>query len=1093
MNNISNYKETKTPKYISYFFTVLVSPILLFFFTLNTYPQDTGKDTQIIRVGIYHNPPLEDYVNGEAIGFYPTLLNAIARENNWKIKYTFGTWNEVYEKLLNNKLDLLPNIVYLPERDSLVDFNKKTVLLTWSKLYLSQNTDDIHNFYELKNKKIGILKGGAHGVKFKKMMSRFKIELTYVEFKDYESIAKAIDQNEISGGVFNNFVGFDLSKIYSFNKNEFILDPNVLLFATKKGGNKELLNSIDTQLELWNKNSNSLYFKTINTWITNYGNETFIFKYLKWYLLIILGVTLIVISWIRTIRISRKKAILSYKASIKKLAIKEEEKQKIQSELHSTEDYLQTIFDSTSDVIFIHDGITGEILDVNQQMCNQFGYTKEEVLTKDMQSLSSSETNYTKAEAQKWLQKVKNKGPQTFEWQAKHKDGHVFWVEVSIKFVTILGKPRFIATSRNIDDRKRAKEKIKSQNEKLLLAGKIAKFGFIDWNFKTNEIKLSPEAKRIYQMSEDEKDPITFMNNHIHPDDLKTSQDGLELASKDLKKYDVELRIIRDDKSLVWVNAQAQLIKNANGNSERLLGTILDITKRKKIEEDLFEKEQQMSSIYNTVGDVIFYLTVENEGQYRFTSVNKAFTNAIGIKKEAILGKLVSEIIPEPSLSLVLKKYKEAITKKAIVHWEETTQYPSGEKIGAVNIAPIFDNKGNCTQLVGSVHDISEIKKALEKATESDRLKTAFLQNISHEIRTPMNGISGFAELLQNPELTSEKQQKYIEIITKSSNRLLGTLNDLMDISKLETGQIKLNLSKTIIYNELKHLFDLYGFEASNKGIQLKLDNLNFSKELTLETDQIKLHAILTNLIKNAIKYSHQGIINFGCIEKPNYFEFYIKDSGIGIPKNRQEAIFERFVQADIEDTNVYEGAGLGLSISKSYVEMLGGKIWITSKVNESSQFYFTIPKNKVSKEKTVSKTKLKNTSSFENLKVLIAEDEIYAYEYLKVLLNNLKCTLFHAKNGIEAVEICKANPELDLVLMDVKMPKMDGYEATRKIRKFNKNIYIISQTAYALQGDKEKALEAGCNAYITKPIKKNVLINLVSTYMNLKNKPSKQ
>ncbi len=237
-----------------------------------------------------------------------------------------------------------------------------------------------------------------------------------------------------------------------------------------------------------------------------------------------------------------------------------------------------------------------------------------------------------------------------------------------------------------------------------------------------------------------------------------------------------------------------------------------------------------------------------------------------------------------------------------------------------------------------------DLKIALEQATESDKLKTAFLQNISHEIRTPMNGILGFSSLLKDPKLSGEKQQAFVDIITKSGERMLNTLNDLMDLSKLETGQVHLRLTKININDELKMLYTFFKPEVDNKSLHFHLNASLLKNELIIETDREKLYAVLSNLIKNAIKYCKFGCIDFGYELKEKHIEFYVRDTGIGIPELRQQAIFERFIQADIHDTNGYDGAGLGLSISKSYVEMLGGKIWVKSNEGEGSTFSFTIP-----------------------------------------------------------------------------------------------------------------------------------------------------
>jgi CheY-like chemotaxis protein len=298
---------------------------------------------------------------------------------------------------------------------------------------------------------------------------------------------------------------------------------------------------------------------------------------------------------------------------------------------------------------------------------------------------------------------------------------------------------------------------------------------------------------------------------------------------------------------------------------------------------------------------------------------------------------------------------------------------------------------------------------------------------------------------------------------------------------------VLISATETDLNYVMDELYSFHSIEAKSKGLSLSVKPSLSTEQATVITDSSKLHGILTNLIKNAIKYSEEGSIEFGySLKKTNELaelEFYVKDTGIGIPKDRQEAIFERFIQADIGDTRAFEGSGLGLSISKAYVEMLGGKIRVESKEGIGSTFYFTLPyvteimKEKLTKEEVPTSHKETLTTK---LKILIAEDEETSEEYITTIVQDFGKEIINVQNGKDAVEACHNNQDIDLVLMDIRMPEMDGYEATRQIRKFNKDVIIIAQTAYALSGDKEKAIEAGCNDYITKPVKKEELIKKI-------------
>ncbi|RPH26708.1 MAG: response regulator [Bacteroidales bacterium] len=376
--------------------------------------------------------------------------------------------------------------------------------------------------------------------------------------------------------------------------------------------------------------------------------------------------------------------------------------------------------------------------------------------------------------------------------------------------------------------------------------------------------------------------------------------------------------------------------------------------------------------------------------------------------------------------------------------------------------------------------------EAKEKAEENDKLKTAFLHNISHEIRTPMNAIVGFSDLLVEPDLEHEKCKDYVDIITKSSNQLLSIINDIINISTIEAGQEKVHEGKVSINSMIIDIYNQFHLAANEKSIELYYKTFTSDDEATVVSDEAKLIEILSNLINNAIKFSNKGSIEFGYTIKDNEFEFFVKDSGIGIPESMHENIFKRFYQVETNSDRTYGGSGLGLSISKAYVEMLGGKIWVNSQVDSGSIFYFTIPYKKATVNKlynTHYPTPEKKLTS-EKKTILVAEDEDLNYNYMFELFSGTNFTIIRARNGFEAVELFKSIIQIDLVLMDIKMPIMNGYEATRKIKDINPKIPIIAQTAYAHESDKAKAFENGCDDYISKPFKKDMLISKINNLL---------
>lgn len=383
-------------------------------------------------------------------------------------------------------------------------------------------------------------------------------------------------------------------------------------------------------------------------------------------------------------------------------------------------------------------------------------------------------------------------------------------------------------------------------------------------------------------------------------------------------------------------------------------------------------------------------------------------------------------------------------------------------------------------------HAEEELINAKERAEENERLKSAFLANMSHEIRTPMNGILGFAQLLKEPGLQSDELQEYISIIEQSGERMLNVINDLINISKIEAGQMDIIISRTNINEQLQYLYTFFKPEAKRKGIKLiSTCPLEFENAF-VSTDREKLYAVLTNLIKNAHKFTHQGTIRFGYELDGSHIRFFVSDTGIGIEKNKQGEVFGRFVQVDTSFKSNYEGSGLGLAISKAYVELLGGKIWLESKPGEGSTFYFTIPYQQT--EKNIYQYLLNNDVDIvqekkDNIHVLIVDNDRFSRLALVKMVEKICDSYQIAVSGEEAIELCRNSPNITLILMDIKMPGMDGYEATRIIRQFNHSVIIVAQTALTLATDRGKAIKAGCNEYITKPIQPATLSEILQKY----------
>ena len=381
----------------------------------------------------------------------------------------------------------------------------------------------------------------------------------------------------------------------------------------------------------------------------------------------------------------------------------------------------------------------------------------------------------------------------------------------------------------------------------------------------------------------------------------------------------------------------------------------------------------------------------------------------------------------------------------------------------------------------------TELIIAKERAEESDKLKSAFLANISHEIRTPLNAIMGFSGFLKDGDLANEKTEKFVDIIQSSGQQLLTIIEDILDISKIEAGQITISSEVVNIAKLLKELYQQFKKSAELKNLDLLLIMDYPSDGIITSTDENRLRQILGNLLDNAIKFTPSGEVEFGYTVEGNLIEFYVRDTGIGIAQEHQSMIFKPFRQVETEISRTYGGNGLGLSISKALVEKLSGTISLNSELGKGTTLLFTIPFVKCIEPNSQAKliTEQELSQNWENHTILVAEDELYNYAYIEAILSTTNVKVLHAWDGKEAVELVKAHSDISLVLMDIKMPVMDGFTAMRQIKELRPQLPVIAQTAHAFSDEKERALKSGFDSYLIKPVSQKSFMEIIGSYLN--------
>ncbi|MES2574755.1 MAG: PAS domain S-box protein [Bacteroidota bacterium] len=643
-----------------------------------------------------------------------------------------------------------------------------------------------------------------------------------------------------------------------------------------------------------------------------------------------------------------------------------------------------------------------------------------------------------------------------------------------------------IGTIQDINKQKLTEESLRESEEKyrsLVENSPDAVVIYIDGKI----VFVNDEGVRMMRAKNKDEIVGTSVLKFIHPDSMESIiQRMIEVVRDSNASEIVEERFI--DLYGRAIDVELKAIPTVYQHQDAVQVILHDITERKRTQEKIHQLSQAVEQspvtiiITNTFGEIEY--------------VNPKFSETTGYSFEEIIGQNPRILKSNHTSPYEYEQLWQTLTAGNEWHGEFHNVRKDGQLYWeSASISPIINSQGKITHYIAIKEDITNRKKvekqlikAKEKAEESDRLKLAFLANMSHEIRTPMNGILGFTELLKTPNLAGEEQQEYIRIIEKSGVRMLNIINDIISISKVESGQVEISLSDTNINEQIEYLYNFFKPEAAQKGILLSIDKALDENEAVIHTDKEKVYAILTNLVKNALKFMDSGSINFGYAKKEDHLEFFVKDTGFGISKAHKKIIFERFRQANETVTRTHEGSGLGLAISKAYVEMLGGEIWVESKEGKGSSFYFTIPytpksepKDKIIAKEIVVKEKIEN--EIKDLKVLIVEDDSISKLLITIAVKPFSREIIKVSTGIEAIEACHNNPDIDLVMMDINMPEMDGYEATKQIREFNKHLVIIAQTANGMQSDKDEAILAGCTDYISKPVNIASLGELIQKY----------
>lgn len=682
--------------------------------------------------------------------------------------------------------------------------------------------------------------------------------------------------------------------------------------------------------------------------------------------------------------------------------------------------------------------------------------------------------------------------------------------------------------ARNISEKSKS-ELILAQNElarsEQLLKDiqSISKTGGWEYIIESQKMYWTPELFNIHEIEQHpDIDHISESVKCYFPEDRERIMNAFKLCMQNGIGYDLTFPFVTRKGNKRWIRTKTEPFYE-NGKITKVIGTLIDITQQKETEFELVrakeEAEENEARQKALLDNAIFPITLTTAaGQILY--VNEAaiqffeFNSGIPLhqldaqvhwvnpeKRQIFVQKLIEngkEVNFENQFRTGIGKLKTAMVsavnikylneKVVFAIYNDITERINLEnqlieaKNKAENISSELAIKNQDYESINEeLRQTNEaLKYAKEKAEESDRLKSSFLQNMSHEVRTPLNAIYGFSQLMAVPNMKPAKLQRFSELISENSQKLIDIITDVIEISQIEIKQTTVKFEETNLFRIINNIVENFEEKAKLKNISiLHLQDADNQNNI-ITTDAYKVKRIIWHLLDNAIKFTHRGFVSIICNPSPTHFQFTISDSGIGISPETQKYIFDPFRQVETGLSRHYGGNGLGLALVKAYIEMLHGNITLESEINKGTSFIITIPNSKTLHTETVN---LVSNQKNKIETVLIVEDEYSNFLYLEELFSGYKINILYAENGLKAIETCRENVQIDLIMMDIKMPIMDGYTAAKMIKEFRKQLPIIAQSAYALDSEIEKYVDV-FDDYITKPIHKDIFTEKMNKYI---------
>ncbi len=797
------------------------------------------------------------------------------------------------------------------------------------------------------------------------------------------------------------------------------------------------------------------------------------------------------------------------------------EQKKSETALFESETRFRHAFDYAATSMNII-GLDGIFQKINVAFTKLFGYTEEEMKHLHFNDITHPDDLTIGVEFLKKIVagKIENA---SFEKRYISKNKKIIWAYVFVSLVCDeLNNPKFFITHIvDLTERKRAEQEFQKLSQVVEQSPESILVTDTDGTIEY----ANPAACLISGYTLEELvgvNPRILKSDETTPKEYEVMWDTIKSGNE----WKGVFHNRRKNGELYWERASISPITNPNGEIAHFLGIKEDVTEQKhkediqhvifNISKQVFETndvnqlleivKNELSTIINTKNFYIAFYHEDTDMLSTASESDERDTISEWPAEKSLTGYVIKH---NKSLMLKYEEYKKLVETGEInligtysEIWLGVPLTLNGKPYGAIVIQDYHNSNtynendlkllefiaGQVSLSIQRQKSILDMKEAFDKADAGDRLKTAFINNISHEIRTPLNGILGFTEMTLNPDTSPEEHELFFSVIKKSSKRLLNTINSYMDISLLVSGTLEIIRRPSNIDKLIKEIYNDFTENATLKNIELTTLKPISNDPVILNTDIEKLRKIITHLLDNAFKFTQKGAITLGYEINDTEIIFSVSDTGSGIKPEALNIIFDAFMQADVSSTRGYEGSGLGLTIANGLVKLLGGNLRIDTERGKGSKFYFTLPfsENPIRTLPKISDTPKLIEQENKPL-ILVAEDDDSNFKYIEIVLLYASYQVLRAENGIEAVDICRNHPDISLVLMDIKMPLMDGFEATKQIRTFMPDIPIIALTAHVTPEDENKALTSGCNEYVTKPVSKTKLLEIIEYSLVLK------